>query len=1807
MRNNIHSQNFQNNEQSWNGEALNQNNHPNLSYNNYTSIIQNNSYNSNHTKNRSTSKKKDNNKASNNFPQFAQPSEFLEEMYKKYSKSLQRYFIQNREGMKLSINKYFQRLSVDEFIKERKNSQKKYLEKIKNNNINNFNENNNVYEKINNSFTNNYFDEDFFLTPLPNKSRKLLNTDQEKNDFLSAERQAVIMRTFEYSYGVRSKFGINEYKKMLEEHKKQCFNIMINAANKIKNMWKIAKKNSIKKKQTFDVKYKNIEQNFSDLIMKKKLFNFINKLKNYVLKENKNDKKKFFKKIKSFSKNKIKKIYYLHDWINNLKINKNIKFSILSSNKIKKIEKNSYGFLNNFFLTKSIYFENCNDDSENNKKSAEEQIKKITFLQKFIKNFINYKKIKDFKEEMNKNIEKESFGFIKEQSNINFVNFLKENNNLKKYYSNGNGSNLSVGSIYSNEENYNLNNNNINNFEYKNNNNIENEDEINDYKSSEINYNNKNLNNQKTLKKSLSKKSSNSIENKNLEYPSNNNYEMDLKKYNTERYSNKDNNNNEINKVNVNYGSIKKLYSINNKNNKLDNYNSNPQITNYNTQQSNLNNNKNSKNKINKNNSTLSNKSKLIKPIPINKENNINKDIYIDRHISMVSKKNIKDNNSNEESNINNKSVLEKKNTGKKNINRNNSKSSFNVLGENSSTGNNTTQGKSTYIDSVNNKDNKNLNSDKKKNNSSFNNKSSDKKNNKIPFLNKKNNEFYENKNLKNSNINNNESLSSLKHSDEKDKNQINSSVNSNNIYYKNKNNLSDNNTSKNNINNNNLQSQNYKEPLLNNIENNENYKKIKKENNSTKNNYNEEKYDDSLNNDIILNEEDEINLISPKPFLENNINNIENNKNDFLTFDNENKENNLNENIKYNINSNDKKNINKNQINNNVNKKINKENQNTKFNNNKEESNKLKNNLEKNNQINKNINKDKINYSDNKTNPKENNLKQSIKNTNIEFDNNNNQLNIKNNELNKNNSLDAIKNKYNNQNNNIIPNNINLYNIEENNNIDEDINDEENDEKNNNISLNKQFINSKIITPIKENNLINNINSSIQFEDSMNYLSNKDKNDLNSIKLEPNNINNRNNKEISDNNYNSFNSNKNIYSEYSSNNSFNTKSKQIMKRNKSARYSLQNQNNLTLLNSLIPQSDNSNKRSGSIKIPNFRKSVSNSSFNVNNNMKYILGANSFFNFFHRPYCANSSCYISKIRKNIFSNNLKEKIIQIINIKKNKNNNNVSRKLFKYFNLWKNIYKDIIKKNRFNNNNFYISKKRKKYFCVDIKKYLFNLTENYFKIKNKNKNILLKKYYNKWKNITFEKIMLKPFNTNICYVSKINRKYFIKDLKKNIEIVFKLKNNKNKINLTKYLLKWKDLTFNDYYNIKKPINDNYNYYISKIRKKIFSNEFEKNIIRSLNQINKINKNKKNLCLNKYFQIWKNSAFYTIFNYITKPLKLKNNNMITKIRKKFFSNDVKKKLIKIINLKIKQRKIKINKFLNKWKELVFFIFNKPILSNNCYLSKIRKLNSSKSINSKLKNYFKLKSQQEIKSNNLNLKKYFNLWKRGINIQKKLFKILQKMTLLNKKLYLSKYFNKWNDNIYDISLMSCSYTHNITSISSVTDRSEHFSYYCKINKSNNENDFLTIRMCLGYKLLRRLFTRNLEHEFLKRLRKKNRRKNKSRTYYYNHKQTKVHLELLNFNIKLLYTLNKIIYRKFGEQFYHRLLYTALNKSKNIEYNLENNKMAHILQEGYKKGYFTILYNILKFRFNYIYYDTGLNFNDFIKLILNAKIIG
>ena len=185
------------------------------------------------------------------------------------------------------------------------------------------------------------------------------------------------------------------------------------------------------------------------------------------------------------------------------------------------------------------------------------------------------------------------------------------------------------------------------------------------------------------------------------------------------------------------------------------------------------------------------------------------------------------------------------------------------------------------------------------------------------------------------------------------------------------------------------------------------------------------------------------------------------------------------------------------------------------------------------------------------------------------------------------------------------------------------------------------------------------------------------------------------------------------------------------------------------------------------------------------------------------------------------------------------------------------------------------------------------------------------------------------------------------------------------------------------------------------------------------------------------------------------------------------------------------------------------------------------------------------------------------------------------------------------------MSFNYSRTIISISHdrVNQYSQHFNYYGKINKSNNENDFLSIRMILGYRLLTMVFSRGLRHKFLIKLKLK-RRKKKSQTYYLNNRNQRFHLELLNLNIKLFICLNKIIKRKFYEQFFYSLLYYSLYKDEKIELDLDNNFSCQLIREGYIKGYFLTLYKILRIRFNYIYIDTGMKFKDFIKIIMNMK---
>ena len=152
---------------------------------------------------------------------------FLEEMYLKYSKNLQKYFIKNQTGLKLAGNKYFKNLTVEEYMKQNNLTQEEFIHLL-----------NGIHPHLKNYYENEISKDNFFLTPMPNKSRQLLKTNKEKNDFLEAERSAVVMRTFEYTHGIKSKVGIYEFKKIMVEQKQKLINIMLASASKIQRWWK---------------------------------------------------------------------------------------------------------------------------------------------------------------------------------------------------------------------------------------------------------------------------------------------------------------------------------------------------------------------------------------------------------------------------------------------------------------------------------------------------------------------------------------------------------------------------------------------------------------------------------------------------------------------------------------------------------------------------------------------------------------------------------------------------------------------------------------------------------------------------------------------------------------------------------------------------------------------------------------------------------------------------------------------------------------------------------------------------------------------------------------------------------------------------------------------------------------------------------------------------------------------------------------------------------------------------------------------------------------------------------------------------------------------------------------------------------------------------------------------------------------------------------------------------------------------------------------------------------------------------------
>ena len=301
--------------------------------------------------------------------------QYFEGIYLKYSKSLEEYMKKNKKGLKLTGSKKFMNVPIDIFLKESKLYKEQILNELKNKN---------KKSKITT--------DKIFLTPLPDKPRVLLNTEKEKNDFLFAERQAVVMRTFEYTNALRNK-GLSQYYQMKENEKQEMIYIMKKASNIIQNWW-----NSIKEKIRLEK------------IFKVKSINLCNLLKNFMKKKKKNYFKEIIRKILIY--NKLGKKFndlIIQKFKLNLISNQNklIKYKIINRNwafytrkqylnynqkLIKKRNLNLLNNLNNPYISKIIMIQR-NYRKLKNKKLLYSNIKKEKIIK--LKNLLKWKILKN--------------------------------------------------------------------------------------------------------------------------------------------------------------------------------------------------------------------------------------------------------------------------------------------------------------------------------------------------------------------------------------------------------------------------------------------------------------------------------------------------------------------------------------------------------------------------------------------------------------------------------------------------------------------------------------------------------------------------------------------------------------------------------------------------------------------------------------------------------------------------------------------------------------------------------------------------------------------------------------------------------------------------------------------------------------------------------------------------------------------------------------------------------------------------------------------------------------------------------------------------------------------------------------------------------------------------------------------------------------------------------------------------------------------------------------------------------------------
>ena len=262
---------------------------------------------------------------------------YLEDIYVKYSNNLTKFFKNNKKGLQLTGNKTFENLPIELFLSEIEEYKKNILQKIKNKNLTYSNPNDNLSKQI---------DEKIKLTPLPSKSRLLMNSNKEINDFSYAERTAVYMRIVEYTHSLRTKEGKEKYERLLKEEKEKILFIMKKAVDIIQNWWlNQNKRNKLlsKEKKYLNQKYKK----YYDTLFKKKGNAFIKYITSYVNKKILPSKRKFI---------------HLYDYLKRkLLIEKNNTFSInnkknkserkFDSNNLKVYQSSNY---NVSYMNKSI-------------------------------------------------------------------------------------------------------------------------------------------------------------------------------------------------------------------------------------------------------------------------------------------------------------------------------------------------------------------------------------------------------------------------------------------------------------------------------------------------------------------------------------------------------------------------------------------------------------------------------------------------------------------------------------------------------------------------------------------------------------------------------------------------------------------------------------------------------------------------------------------------------------------------------------------------------------------------------------------------------------------------------------------------------------------------------------------------------------------------------------------------------------------------------------------------------------------------------------------------------------------------------------------------------------------------------------------------------------------------------------------------------------------------------------------------------------------------------------------------------------